>query len=62
AMPLIINYLSSIIPLTYYLIIIRGIVLKGIGFSYLMPQIIALIVFSIVLLSISIAKFKKKIT
>lgn len=62
AMPLVINYLSSIIPLTYYLIIIRGIVLKGIGFSYLMPQIIALIVFSIVLLSISIAKFKKKIT
>ncbi len=62
AMPAIIYYLSHAIPLTYYLIIIRGIVLKGIGFGYLVPQILSLLVFSIILLAISIAKFKKKIT
>lgn len=61
AMPLIIQYLSNLIPLTFYLTIIRGIVLKGIGFSYLVPQVAALLVFSVALLAISIARFKKKI-
>ncbi len=61
AMPKIIYYLSNIIPLTYYLDIIRGIILKGIGFSYLIGQVIALLVFSVVLLTLSSLKFKKKI-
>ncbi|MFZ5648943.1 MAG: ABC transporter permease [Bacillota bacterium] len=61
AMPVIIQYIGNLIPLTYYLVIIRGIVLKGIGFGYLIPQVTALLVFSVVLLAISIAKFKKKI-
>jgi len=61
AMPVVVQYIGNIIPLTYYLVIIRGIVLKGIGFGYLIPQVTALLVFSLVLLAISIAKFKKKI-
>ncbi|MFZ5644486.1 MAG: ABC transporter permease [Bacillota bacterium] len=61
AMPAIIQYIGNLIPLTYYLVIIRGIVLKGIGFSYLVPQVFALLLFSLVLMAISIAKFKKKI-
>jgi ABC-2 type transport system permease protein len=61
AMPRIIYYISDIIPLTYYLDIIRGIVLKGIGFQYLVGQVTALLVFSIVMLTISTLKFKKKI-
>jgi len=61
AMPRIIYYLSDVIPLTYYLDIIRGIVLKGIGFSYLVSQVICLILFSVLFLTISILKFKKKI-
>lgn len=59
AMPKIIYYLSAIIPLTYYLDIIRGIVLKGIGFQYLVGQVTSLLVFSVVLLTLSILKFKK---
>lgn len=61
AMPRIIYYISDIIPLTYYLDIIRGIVLKGIGFQYLVGQVAALLVFSIITLTISTLKFKKKI-
>jgi len=61
AMPLLVQYIGNMIPLTYYLVIIRGIVLKGIGLGYLIPQVTALLVFSLVLLAISIAKFKKKI-
>ncbi len=61
AMPRLIYYLSNLIPLTYYLDIIRGIVLKGIGFSYLVGQVVCLLVFSVVLLIASTLKFKKKI-
>lgn len=61
AMPKFIWYISNIIPLTYYLDIIRGIVLKGIGFQYLYGQVISLLIFSILFLTISVIKFKKKI-
>lgn len=61
AMPKIIFYLSYLIPLTYYLDIIRGIVLKGIGFNYLLGQVTSLLVFSVLVLSISVLKFRKTI-
>ncbi len=61
AMPQLIQYISNLIPLTFYLTIIRGIVLKGIGFQYLIPQVMALIVFSVVMMTLAILKFKKKI-
>jgi ABC-2 type transport system permease protein len=61
AMPQIIYYIGNLIPLTYYLDIIRGVVLKGIGFPYLVGQVTSLLVFSVVLLTLSVLKFKKKI-
>ncbi len=62
AMPKIIYFISYLIPLTYYLDIIRGIVLKGIGFNYLLGQVISLLVFSVVVLSISVLKFRKTVS
>lgn len=61
AMPLIIQYIGNLIPMTFYLPIIRGIVLKGIGFPYLISQVAALLVFTVVLIALSIFKFKKQI-
>jgi ABC-2 type transport system permease protein len=61
AMPDFIYYLSYVIPLTYYLDIIRGIILKGIGYQYLVGQVSALFVFSLLMLTISTLKFKKKV-
>jgi ABC-2 type transport system permease protein len=61
AMPKIIFFLSYLIPLTYYLDIIRGIILKGIGFNYLLGQVTSLLVFSVLVLSISVLKFRKTI-
>jgi ABC-2 type transport system permease protein len=45
-MPLPIFYLGQIIPLTYYLKIVRGIVLKGLGFNDLWDQTIPLAISS----------------
>lgn len=62
AMPRIIYYISCVIPLTYYLDIIRGIVLKGIGFQYLVGQVTTLLVFSLVFVTISTLRFRKTVT
>ncbi len=61
AMPAIVQYIGDILPLTYYLTIIRGIILKGIGISYLLPQVAALLVFTVLLMTASIVSFKKKV-
>jgi len=61
AMPKIIYYFSDLIPLTYYLDIIRGIILKGIGAEYLVGQVVALLVFSIVFVTIATLRFTKRI-
>lgn len=62
AMPKFIYYLSYFIPLTYYLQIIRGIILKGIGYQYLIGQVSALAVFTVVFMALAIMKFQKKIS
>lgn len=61
AMPQVIFWLSCIIPITYYLDIIRGIVLKGIGIQFLTGQVITLLVFSLFFLLVSTLRFHKKI-
>ncbi len=61
AMPKIIYYFSCVIPLTYYLDIIRGIILKGIGLGYLWGQVISLLVFSIFFVTVATLRFTKRI-
>jgi len=61
-MPLPIYYLSEFIPLTYYLKIVRGIVLKGLGYAALWDQTWPLLLMAIVILTVSIKKFHKRLS
>jgi ABC-2 type transport system permease protein len=58
-MPTIIQYLTYLIPLRYFISIIRSIFLKGIGIFYLWDEFLALLVFGIIILTLSILRFKK---
>jgi ABC-2 type transport system permease protein len=60
-MPTAAQYLAALIPLTYYLRIVRGIVLKGVGIDYLWPQLVPLIAFGAVVFTLSILKFRKQL-
>jgi ABC-2 type transport system permease protein len=60
AMPSYIQPVSYIIPFTYFVDIIRGILLKGNSFIELIPQFLALTVFTIFFTLFSIFRFRKK--
>lgn len=61
SMPIWLQVLTNITPAKFYLIILRGIILKGVGFEAFWDQIIYLIIFISVVLLISIRRFKKTI-
>jgi ABC-2 type transport system permease protein len=55
------QYLAAIIPLTYFLRIVRGIILKGVGFEYLWPSLLPLVVFGVVIFFLAVLKFRKQL-
>lgn len=59
AMPLIIQGLGLLMPLTYFLEILRGIIVKGIGLQVLWQQALILTVFSLAIIGIASSKFQK---
>jgi ABC-2 type transport system permease protein len=61
AMPLFINLIGYVIPLTYFLDIIRGIMLKGVGIGFLWNDVIALCVFTVIILSVATLRFRKSL-
>ena len=58
AMPVVLRVLSHIVPATYYLIIARGVMLKGLGFGLLYHQAVFLFIYGTVLLMVSARGFK----
>jgi ABC-2 type transport system permease protein len=61
AMPPFAQWLGAIFPITYYLRVLRGILLKGVGMDALWRDTLALTVFAVVLLAFSVRRFQKNI-
>jgi len=60
-MPKVIQYITYVIPLRYFIVIIRGIFLKGVGFEELWGQGLALLVFGVVILALAVLRFRRKL-
>jgi ABC-2 type transport system permease protein len=60
-MPVVIQWLTYLNPLRYFLVIIRGIFLKGVGLTILWPQFAALMVIGAIVFAGSIARFQKRL-
>jgi ABC-2 type transport system permease protein len=59
-MPPIVQYLTYADPLRYFLVIIRGIFLKGSGFAILWPHMLALAVLGGIVFTFSSLRFRKR--
>ncbi len=58
-MPQWLQYLTYLIPLRYFLVVLRGTYLKGVGMEILWPQMLAMAALGISLLTIAVLRFHK---
>ncbi len=58
-MPRIIQYATYLIPLRYFLEIVRGVFLKGSGIAELWPQALALLGLGVAILTLAVARFRE---
>ncbi|HKJ45535.1 MAG TPA: ABC transporter permease [Balneolales bacterium] len=61
SMPKILQWFSVIIPARWFLVIIKGVMLRGVGIQYLWKETLILAVMAIVFLVISMKKFKTRL-
>jgi len=61
AMPPVLQAVSYLTPLRYYLVIIRSLMLKGVGVEAFPQEIIALAVFGVVIMGIAALRFRKRL-
>ncbi len=61
AMPQVLQWVSYIIPLRYYLIIIRALLIKGVGAGPIWSEILALALFGIAIMGAASVRFRKRL-
>jgi ABC-2 type transport system permease protein len=60
-MPIVIQWLAEVLPLTHFLRIIRGVMLRGADLLSLWPDVLALVVFTAVMMTTAILRFRKRL-
>lgn len=61
SMPVILQYVSDIIPAKWYIIMVKKVMIEGVGFSYIYPEFIILLVMTLFLLVVSVRLFKRRL-
>jgi ABC-2 type transport system permease protein len=61
AMPQVLQWISLLMPLRYYLVIIRALLLKGVGLEMIMNQVLALVAFAVVIMTAASIRFHKRL-
>jgi ABC-2 type transport system permease protein len=60
-MPPVFQYLTYLIPLRYYVIILRGVFLKGVGLEVLWPQALVLVLLGAAILTLARLRFRRRL-
>ncbi|TKR30987.1 ABC transporter permease [Luteimonas gilva] len=60
-MPKAVQWLAEVLPLTHFLRLIRGIMLRGAGLWELWPDVLALLAFTTVMMTLAILRFRKRL-
>ncbi|MEL7564022.1 MAG: ABC transporter permease [Dehalobacterium sp.] len=61
SMPKVIYFIGNFIPITYFIKVLRGIILKGIGLEFLLQEVLWLTLMSAGIFVISVKRFRKKL-
>jgi ABC-2 type transport system permease protein len=61
AMPEVAQWIGAMLPLTYYLTVMRGVLLKGVSIGALWPEALVLTGFAVLLVFMSVRKFHKTV-
>ena len=60
-MPWVLQAISTVIPATHFLVLARGIYLKGVGLEVLWPQLLMLAAFAILIIGAGVKRFRKRL-
>lgn len=60
-MPLVVQWITLLDPLRFFLVIIRGVFLKGVGLDILWPQYLALAVMGVIVFTGAVLRFRKRL-
>jgi ABC-2 type transport system permease protein len=60
-MPRVVQWIAEILPLTHFLRMVRGIMLRGAGLWELWPEVLALLAFTAVMMTAAILRFGKRL-
>jgi ABC-2 type transport system permease protein len=60
-MPMVLQVLTLIVPACYFVEILKGLFLQGVGLTYLWPQVLALVIYAVVVLNVARKKFSKRL-
>ena len=60
-MPVVVQWLAEVLPLTHFLRLIRGIMLRGADLFSLWPDVLALLAFTVAMMALAIGRFRKRL-
>jgi ABC-2 type transport system permease protein len=60
-MPKVVQWIAEVLPLTHFLRLIRGVMLRGAGLFDLWPDVLALLAFTTVMMAAAILRFRKRL-
>jgi len=60
SMPVVLQVLSNIAAVKFFLVVVRGVMLKGVGIEAVWPQFLYLLLFTAITLGISVKRFQKR--
>ena len=60
SMPVALQYVTMLVPARYFLVALRGVVLKGLGLGDFWPQLVALSLYALVVLGLSAARLSRR--
>ena len=61
AMPPVLQAISVLVPLKYFLTIVKAIVLKGVTLQLLLPEVFALTLFALATMILAVSRFTKRL-